>query len=46
MRSVPGSVFAFDDVVGFYNHDEIEKRLFPHFKLIEKGKKKAIYQKL
>jgi hypothetical protein len=46
MRSVPGSVFAFDDVVGFYNHDEIEKRLFPHFKLIEKGNKKAIYQKL
>jgi hypothetical protein len=47
-RTKSGAVFCFDDVVGFYPHDEeIEPYLFAlGYKLIKKGGKKANYIKL
>lgn len=44
-RSEPGTCWVFDDVTGYYDHDEIEAVLFAHgFKLIEKTRHKALYQ--
>jgi hypothetical protein len=43
-RSVPGSVWVFDDVVGYYDHDKIEQIIFElGWKLIEKTDHKASY---
>jgi len=43
-RSVPGSMWVFDDVVGYYDHDKIEKIIFGlGWKLIEKTDRKASY---
>lgn len=40
-----GSCFAFDDVVDYYDHDEVERNLFQRgFKLIEKTHQKALYR--
>lgn len=41
----PGACWVFDDVVGYYNHDHIEKLILANgFKLIEKTHHKALYQ--
>lgn len=43
-RSAPGSVWVFDDVVGYYDHDKIEKIISDlGWKLIEKTDRKASY---
>jgi hypothetical protein len=43
-RSVRGSVWVFDDVVGYYDHDTIEQMIFGlGWKLIEKTDRKASY---
>jgi hypothetical protein len=44
-RIAPGSCWVFDDVTGYYDHDQIEQWLFiQNFKLIEKTWHKALYQ--
>jgi hypothetical protein len=44
-RTAPGSCWVFDDVTGYYDHDQIEQWLFiQNFKLIEKTWHKALYQ--
>lgn len=44
-RTPVGACWVFDDVTNYYDHDNIEKRLFKEgFKLIEKGYHKALYQ--
>lgn len=45
-RTVTGSVFVFDDVVGFYDHSKVEEILFSNgWSILEKGQKKASYIK-
>lgn len=44
-RTNTGGCWCFDDVTGYYNHDEIEAHLFSlGFKLIQKTSRKALYQ--
>lgn len=44
-RTPIGACWVFDDVMNYYDHALIEKRLFKlGFKLIEKGYHKALYQ--
>jgi hypothetical protein len=44
-RALPGACWVFDDVIGYYNHDEIERYLFSiGWRLIEKTPHKALYQ--
>ena len=44
-RTSEGACWCFDDITGYYNHDEIERRLFSvDFELIEKTNRKALYQ--
>lgn len=44
-RMNPGGCWVFDDVVGYYDHDRLEKIIFAlGFKLIDKTHHKALYQ--
>jgi hypothetical protein len=44
-RANKGTCWVFDDIEGYYDHDKIEQTLFKYgFKLIEKTKRKALYQ--
>lgn len=44
-KSLSGTCWVFDDVTEYYDHDKIEQYIFSlGFKLIEKTKKKALYQ--
>lgn len=44
-RALPGTCWVFDDVKGYYPHDDVEHYLFSiGFKLIEKTHHKALYQ--
>lgn len=46
-RTIPGSIFVFDDINGFYDHESIEKLLFAQgWSIKEKGLKKASYVKV
>jgi len=44
-RIYPGACWCFDDIRGYYDHDQIENMLFRiGFKLIDKRDHKALYQ--
>ena len=44
-RVIPGTCWVFDDVMGYYNHDEVEGIVLEFgFKLIQKTWHKALYQ--
>lgn len=46
-RTPVGGCWCFDDVKNYYNHDAVEKVVLDlGFNLIEKGDKKALYQKV
>lgn len=46
-RTPVGGCWCFDDVKGYYDHDAVEKVVLDSgFMLIEKGDKKALYQKV
>ena len=45
-KSQIGTMFVYDDVEHFYDHDQVEKYIFEHgFELIEKTDVKAMYRK-
>ena len=44
-RSAPGAMWVFDDVVGYYDHDKIERMIAElGWKLVEKTDRKASYR--
>jgi hypothetical protein len=44
-RVQPGACWCFDDIVGYYDHAQVEDVLFRNdFKLIDKTRHKALYQ--
>lgn len=47
-RAPEGAMFVYDDVVGFYDHDEVEEKVILPlgFELIIKGQRKAVYKKV
>ena len=43
-RTSEGSIFVFDDVEGFYDHSQIEKKMLENgWRVLKKGSKKASY---
>lgn len=46
-KTPPGGCWVFDDITNFYDHDAIEEHVLSlDFVLIEKTKRKALYQKI